>query len=62
MSNAHVRELVASGVEDAAIIARLTTSETCFDVSSAAMLSLINAGVSPQVIHAMAEVVRREEH
>ncbi|MXW38206.1 MAG: hypothetical protein F4Z65_08090 [Acidobacteria bacterium] len=61
MSNADVRALVASGEADAAIIARLTTSETCFDISSAAMLDLINAGVSPRLIQAMTAAARREE-
>ena len=62
MSNADVRELVASGEVDAAIIARLSTSETCFDISSAAMLNLRQAGVSPRVIQAMTAAARREEH
>lgn len=62
MSNANVRELVASGEQNAAIIARLTTSETCFDVSPAGMIELRNAGVSPAVIAAMVKAVQREEH
>jgi len=62
MSNADVRELVESGEADAAIIARFTASETCFDISSAAMLNLINAGVSPRVIQAMTAAARREEN
>ena len=62
ISNTDVMNLVAAGAEDAAIIARLTTSETCFDVSSAAMLDLRNAGVRPRVIQAMVRAARREEH
>ena len=62
MSNDDVKDLVTSGEGDAAIIARLTSSETCFDVSSAAMLDLRNAGVSPRVIQAMTAAARREEH
>lgn len=61
LSNAKVKDLVVSGEQDAAIIARLTTSETCFDTSSAAMLDLRNAGVSPAVIAAMASAARRRD-
>ena len=62
MSNDDVKDLVTSGEGDAAIIARLTSSETCFDVSSAAMLDLRNAGVSPRLIQAMVSAARREKH
>ena len=62
ISNTDVMNLVAAGAEDAAIVAQLTTSETCFDVSSAAMLDLRNAGVRPRVIQAMVRAARREEH
>ena len=61
LSNTEVIELVVSGERDAAIIARLTTSDTCFDVSPAAMIDLRNAGVSPAVIAAMTRAAGRQD-
>ena len=61
LSNTEVIRLVRSGEQDAAIIARLTTHETCFDVSPAAMLDLRNAGVSPVVIAAMTRAAGRQD-
>ena len=52
-SNAEIVQLVGRGEQDDAIIARITRSATCFDVSAAEIVTLRNAGVSPAVITAM---------
>jgi len=62
MSNNDVIDLVVSGDQDAAIIARFAGSTSCFDLSTAGMLELRNAGVSPAVIAAMTRAARQEEH
>lgn len=62
LSNSDVIDLVVSGEQDAAIIARFADSTGCFDLSTAGMLELRNAGVSPAVIAAMARAARQDEH
>ena len=62
MSNTDVINLVVSGEQDAAIIARFAGSTSCFDLSTTGMLELRNAGVSPAVIAAMTRAARQEEH
>lgn len=59
MSNTNIIDLVVSGEQDAAIIARFAGSTGCFDLSTAGMLELRNAGVSPAVIAAMTRAARR---
>lgn len=60
LSNAGIVELVGRGEADDAIIARITGSATCFDVSAAEVVTLRNAGVSPAVIAAMSRAARQE--
>lgn len=62
MSNTDVIDLVVSGEPDATIIARFAGSTGCFDLSTAGMLELRNAGVSPAVIAAMTRAARQDEH
>ena len=61
LSNSDVIDLVVSGEQDAAIIARFAGSASCFDLSTSGMLELRNAGVSPAVIAAMTRAARQEE-
>ena len=60
LSNAQIVQLVGRGEPDAVIIARITGSATCFDVSAAEVVTLRNAGVSPAVIAAMSRAARQE--
>ena len=62
LSNADVIDLVVAGEQDAAIIARFPGATTCFDLSTAGMLDLRNAGVNPAVIAAMTRAARQDEH
>lgn len=61
VSNQTVLDLEAAGLGDAAIIAKIETSETTFDTSTTAIIALSQAGVSSDVIAAMIAAGRSNE-
>lgn len=55
LTNADILDLVAAGMDDDTIIAMIQTSESDFDSSTKAIISLSKAGVGQSVIKALVE-------
>ena len=53
LDNATVVDLISAGLGSEAVIAKIESSETAFDVSTSAIIALAQAGVSSDIIAAM---------